>query len=126
MVIVDKYEPKVEGLPPQETTRRVTAFDCILSKEQLDEKDPGYQAPKPPEEPQVNRPAVPRKNTNPVSKPRQNTEAKEKQNTEPKERAPAEPRNRGANRGTRGVRPQRRYNDDTDVQADTKEANERK
>jgi hypothetical protein len=58
---------------------------------------------------------VPKKNTNPVSKPKQNIEAKEKQNTEPKERAPAELRNRGAPRGSRGVRPQRRYNDDTDV-----------
>jgi hypothetical protein len=63
----------------------------------------------------VNKPAGPKKNTNPVSKPKQNTEAKEKQNTEPKERAPAELRNRGAPRGSRGVRPQRRYNDDTDV-----------
>ena len=33
MVITDKYEPKIEGLEPTETVRKVTAFDCILSKE---------------------------------------------------------------------------------------------
>lgn len=61
MVIVDRYEPKVEGLPVQETTRRVTAFDCVLSKEPLDETDPGYQPPKAPEEPTPSKPALPRK-----------------------------------------------------------------
>jgi len=42
MEIQDKYEPKVEGLPLISETRRVTAFDCILSKEPLDREDPGY------------------------------------------------------------------------------------
>ena len=46
MEIQDKYVPKIEGLPPIEEIRRVTAFDCILSKDQLDENDPGYQKPK--------------------------------------------------------------------------------
>ena len=54
MTIVHRFEPTVEGLKPHEQTRRVTAFDCILSKEPLDESDPGYQAPKPPEEPSQN------------------------------------------------------------------------
>ena len=42
MEVVDRYEPKIEGLPVQEMTRRVTAYDCILSRGKLDEKDPGY------------------------------------------------------------------------------------
>lgn len=48
--IVDRYESTVEGLEPQEITRNVTAYDCILSKEPLDTTDIGYQAPKAPEE----------------------------------------------------------------------------
>jgi len=42
MMIIDKYEPKMEGLEPIEQARRVTAFDCILSTEPLDHEDPGY------------------------------------------------------------------------------------
>lgn len=42
MVITDKFEPLIEGLDPQEFIRKVTAYDCILSKEPLDENDPGY------------------------------------------------------------------------------------
>lgn len=62
MTIVDTYEPTVEGLNSQETSRKVTAFDCILSKEPLDTNDPGYQPPKPPEEPSNNKPHVQKKN----------------------------------------------------------------
>lgn len=51
MIITDKYEPKIEGLEPTETIRKVTAYDCILSKIPLDTTDPGYQPPKAPEEP---------------------------------------------------------------------------
>jgi ribonuclease P/MRP protein subunit RPP25 len=58
MTITDKYEPKIEGLEPTETVRKVTAFDCILSKDPLDETDPGYQPPKAPEEPSQNKPLV--------------------------------------------------------------------
>jgi len=53
MVIVDRFEPKIEGLNVQEQERRVTAFDCVLSKAQLDVNDPGYQPPKPPEAPEA-------------------------------------------------------------------------
>jgi ribonucleases P/MRP protein subunit RPP25 len=49
MVIVDVYKPKVEGLEPIEQNRRVTALDCILSKEPL-ENQVGYQEPEPKEE----------------------------------------------------------------------------
>ena len=54
--IVDRYESTVEGLEPQEITRNVTAYDCILSKKPLDTSDIGYQAPKAPEEPSQNKP----------------------------------------------------------------------
>lgn len=97
MMILDKYEPKVEGLEPIEQSRRVTAFDCVLSKEPLDETDPGYQPPKEAEE------RTP--NNKPSHKP-----------------APATPATapRGRGRGTRargetGPRPARRYNDDSEV-----------
>ena len=40
--IVDRYESKVKGLEPHETTRNVTAYDCILSKVPLDTADIGY------------------------------------------------------------------------------------
>jgi len=33
MEVIEKYEPKIEGLPPIENIRRVTSFDCVLSKE---------------------------------------------------------------------------------------------
>ena len=42
MMIVDTFEPTVEGLRVQEQSRRVTAFDCVLSKDPLDTTDPGY------------------------------------------------------------------------------------
>ena len=40
--IVDEFEPLVEGLEKIEQRRRVTCFDCTLSKDQLDESDIGY------------------------------------------------------------------------------------
>ena len=58
MVITDKYEPKIEGLEPTEIVRKVTAFDCILSKEPLYETDPGYQPPQAPEDPALNKPVI--------------------------------------------------------------------
>ena len=50
MVIEDVYKPKVEGLEPIKQARRVTALDCVLSKEPLDTKAVGYQEPEPKEE----------------------------------------------------------------------------
>jgi DNA-binding protein len=50
MEIVTMEEPKVEGMGPVENKRRVTAMDTILSKDKLDEADPGYQEPEPKEE----------------------------------------------------------------------------
>jgi hypothetical protein len=49
-VIVDVYEPKVEGLEKITQPRRVAALDCILSKEPLDNEKVGYQEPEPKEE----------------------------------------------------------------------------
>ena len=50
MVIEDVYKPKVEGLEPIKQARRVTALDCVLSKEPLDSSAIGYQEPEPKEE----------------------------------------------------------------------------
>ena len=50
MVIEDVYKPKVEGLEPIKQARRVTALDCVLSKEPLDTEAIGYQEPEPKEE----------------------------------------------------------------------------
>lgn len=60
-MIVDTFEPTVEGLRVQEQSRRVTAFDCVLSKDPLDTTDPGYQPPKPPEEPTQSKPQAQKK-----------------------------------------------------------------
>jgi hypothetical protein len=43
-------EIKVEDMPQIQIKRRVTAMETILSKDQLDETQPGYQKPKPVEE----------------------------------------------------------------------------
>lgn len=43
--ITDTYEPLEEGLDKVIHERIVSYLEVILSKEQLDEKDPGYQAP---------------------------------------------------------------------------------
>ncbi len=42
MEVIDRYEPKIEGLEAQELERKVTAFDCVLSRVPLDENDAGY------------------------------------------------------------------------------------
>jgi hypothetical protein len=42
MEVVDKFIPLIEGLPENEIKRRVTAYDCILSKKALNDKDEGY------------------------------------------------------------------------------------
>jgi len=42
MVITDVYKPKVEGLEPIEQPRRVTALDCVLSKDEIDKNQVGY------------------------------------------------------------------------------------
>lgn len=47
MEIVSYEESKVEGMEKIEVRRRVTAMDTILSKDMLDEADPGYQFCKP-------------------------------------------------------------------------------
>jgi DNA-binding protein len=48
--IVDEFEPLVEGLEKMEQRRRVTCFDCTLSKEPLDTEHYGYQVPEPKQE----------------------------------------------------------------------------
>ena len=50
MVIEDVYQPKIEGLEPIKQARRVTALDCVLSKDPLDSTAVGYQEPEPKEE----------------------------------------------------------------------------
>jgi hypothetical protein len=54
MEIVDYIDAKVEGMDKIESKRRVTAMDTTLSKEPLDEKDPGYQVPEPREDRPLN------------------------------------------------------------------------
>ena len=55
MEIVSQEESKVPGMGQIESKRRVTAMDTILSKDQLDTTDPGYQfcKPEPKQEGQV-------------------------------------------------------------------------
>ena len=43
MEIVSMEESKIEGMEAIESRRRVAAMDTILSKDPLDEKEPGYQ-----------------------------------------------------------------------------------
>ena len=50
MEIKSVEECNIEDMPKIETKRRVTAMDTELSKDPLDENDPGYQAPEPKEE----------------------------------------------------------------------------
>ena len=55
MTIEDEYKPKVEGqeeeiVDKMKQVRRVTALDCELSKDPLDETKVGYQKPEPKEE----------------------------------------------------------------------------
>jgi len=50
MEIVSHEDSKIEGMEKIETRRRVTAMDTTLSKDPLDDKDPGYQEPLPKEE----------------------------------------------------------------------------
>merc|ERR1712203_350626 len=45
--IVDEYEPIEEGLDKVTDTRSIPFIEIILSKEALDTKDKGYQAPIP-------------------------------------------------------------------------------
>jgi DNA-binding protein len=47
MEIVSQEESKVPGMGSIESKRRVTAMDTVLSKDALDELDPGYQFCKP-------------------------------------------------------------------------------
>jgi DNA-binding protein len=44
------HEDRIEGMDKIETRRRVTAMDTTLSKDPLDDQDPGYQEPLPKEE----------------------------------------------------------------------------
>jgi len=50
MEIETNEETQIEGMPKIETKRRVTAMDTELSRDPLDESDPGYQQPEPKEE----------------------------------------------------------------------------
>lgn len=50
MTIIDVFQPKIEGLEPLEQPRRVTALDCILSKDAMDPNQVGYQEPEPKED----------------------------------------------------------------------------
>lgn len=45
--LVDVFEPTMQGLSRKEIQRTVSSITIKLSKEQLDEKDPGYQKPIP-------------------------------------------------------------------------------
>lgn len=47
MEIITYEESKIEGMDKIESRRRVTAMDTILSKDPLDENEPGYQFCKP-------------------------------------------------------------------------------
>jgi hypothetical protein len=53
MEIVSIEQSKIEGMDAIESRRRVAAMDTVLSKDPLDESEPGYQfckaAPKEPE-----------------------------------------------------------------------------
>ena len=111
MMIVDKYEPKIEGLDPIEQTRRVTAFDCILSKDPLDENDLGYQKPREAEERQPNRTTAP-----PAKRGQPAPVGVRGRGIRGRGRGHNEERGRGA----------RRYNDDTEVAADVRYARGRK
>ena len=50
MTVVDVFQPTEEGFEQVEQPRRVTCFDCILSKLPLDNADVGYQTPEPKED----------------------------------------------------------------------------
>lgn len=50
MVIEDEFKPKEEGMQNVKQVRRVTALDCVLSKDELDSTQVGYQEPVPREE----------------------------------------------------------------------------
>ena len=50
MEIVSHEESRMEGMEKIETRRRVTAMDTTLSKDPLDDQDPGYQEPVPKDE----------------------------------------------------------------------------
>lgn len=45
ITIVDEYEPLEEGLDHLKFTRIVTMLEIMLSKNELDTSDVGYQAP---------------------------------------------------------------------------------
>lgn len=45
MEIIDEYEPLEEGLDPVTDVRTVSFIEIILSKDELDTADPGYQPP---------------------------------------------------------------------------------
>ena len=47
---IKSEETVAEGMPKVENKRRVTAMDTELSKDPLDENDPGYQKPEPKQE----------------------------------------------------------------------------
>jgi len=42
MVIEDEFKPKGEGIDSVKQVRRVTALDCVLSKDELDSTQVGY------------------------------------------------------------------------------------
>jgi ribonuclease P/MRP protein subunit RPP25 len=61
MEIESFEESKIEGMEKIATKRRVTAMDTELSKDVLDENDPGYQKPEPKEEgPAISNPPKPK------------------------------------------------------------------
>eukprot|EP00997_Jenningsia_sp_PLL12_P006048 NODE_2592_length_897_cov_208.117925_g2130_i0.p1 GENE.NODE_2592_length_897_cov_208.117925_g2130_i0~~NODE_2592_length_897_cov_208.117925_g2130_i0.p1 ORF type:complete len:199 (-),score=42.80 NODE_2592_length_897_cov_208.117925_g2130_i0:257-853(-) len=41
-ILVDHFEPLMQGLDPKEITRTVSSISITLSKDKLDESDPGY------------------------------------------------------------------------------------
>lgn len=93
--ITDTYESEVAGLGPIEQKRRVTCLDCVLSRDELDAQNIGYQKSGPKEE----RPMRP--------------DRPQRERPERREGGDQRPRGgRGGMRGGRGGRGgQRRYND---------------
>ena len=99
MVIEDEFKPKEEGMQNVKQVRRVTALDCVLSKDVLDSTQVGYQEPVPREE---RTQLPPRKREKPANSNKDNKEAEQNNAKESK----------GGKTRHYGGRKQKRYNDD--------------
>ena len=99
MVIEDEFKPKEEGMQNVKQVRRVTALDCVLSKDELDSTQVGYQEPVPREE---RTQLPPRKREKPANSNKDNKEVEQSTAKESK----------GGKTRHYGGRKQKRYNDD--------------